>query len=640
VDARFDFMQIQSISRKVLRIHTIALGVAILLVNGVLIGLMWRSSRADHLVRLGVEAKVVGRNCAAALAFGDIRVASDNLTALREVSGVGHAAVYDADGGLFVSFGQAQRPLSPTELAAGVVDSIDGGWSRVVRSVGLGDEHVGYVVVEASTGPINDVTMRYMAIILMLSTVGVGLGMLLMHRLARAITRPVMNLAQVIQRIAKTGDYTQRAARETDDEIGVLADGFNTMIGTVYARDRQIEQHQHHLERLVSERTAELARSNERLQTELAERQRAQQGLLAAAEQWRATFDAISDGLCILGQDSDVLRCNTALARRFSLAPRDIVNHRIADFDPPLGELIARMLTAMADHSRRVVETHELAGQWLAFNLEPLAAADGKVSGAVLVLADVTEQRRLQDRLSQSQKMEAIGRLAGGVAHDFNNLLAVIQTCTTMVDDDLPADGPHKEDVREIKEATARAVALVRQLLAFGRKQAVKRQVLDVGDVIANSSRLLGRLLGETLKLETRLQGHVGSVRMDPTQLDQVLMNLAVNARDAMSGGGRLVIAARNAQAPADMPTSMTQTLPPGNYVEISVSDTGVGMTPAVLEHIFEPFFTTKATGRGTGLGLAIVYGIVQESGGGIHVESREGTGTTFRVFLPRVGQA
>ena len=245
---------------------------------------------------------------------------------------------------------------------------------------------------------------------------------------------------------------------------------------------------------------------------------------------------------------------------------------------------------------------------------------------------------RSQQRLQTVQKMEAIGRLAGGIAHDFNNLVQAIGGYTDMLLRQLPADAASRFHVEEIRRAGERAAALTRQLLAFSRQQVLQPRVLAVNDVVGNLQHLLRRLVGEQVLLDFRLGEGLGSVRADAAQLEQVLINLAVNARDAMPGGGRLVIETRNAVLPApDQPETFIK---PGPYVLLSVGDSGHGMDAETRRRAFEPFFTTKPVGHGTGLGLSTVYGVVKQSGGYILLDSALGKGSTFRVYLPKVEDA
>ena len=272
----------------------------------------------------------------------------------------------------------------------------------------------------------------------------------------------------------------------------------------------------------------------------------------------------------------------------------------------------------------------------IAVSSAPIRDPGGDIVGGLAVLTDLTERRRLEQQLLQSQRLESVGRLAGGVAHDFNNLLTAIIGHSALVLEQLEPEHAVRSQIEEIAHCGQQAAVLTQQLLAFSRRQVLQPLVLEPNRLIEDLAKLLRRLIGEDVALTTRLDPALGRVRADPGQVEQIIVNLAVNARDAMSGGGQLTIETSNVALDKRY-TREHPEVQPGPYVLIAVSDTGVGMSKEIQAQIFEPFFTTKAIGHGTGLGLATVYGIVKQSGGSIWVYSEPGHGSTFKVYLPRV---
>jgi len=317
----------------------------------------------------------------------------------------------------------------------------------------------------------------------------------------------------------------------------------------------------------------------------------------------------------------------------------------------PLREVLPLLAAGVESTLRHVIRTgqpvdgFELSGVgpsrfgrptvWLV-SAYPVRTSDEQLLGAGIAVVDISERKQLEIQLNHAQKMEAVGRLAGGIAHDFNNILTAIKTYAQLLREGLPSDDARAVDAREIQKSADRAGALTRQLLAFSRKQLLQPRVFDVNDTVAEMERMLVRLIGEDIELIIRLAPESCWVRADPGQIEQVLMNLAVNARDAMPDGGVLLIETDNVvRTGHELDDGLD--LPPGSYVSLSVRDTGVGMSAETLAHVFEPFFTTKGLGHGTGLGLATVYGIVKQSDGDVCVRSTPGRGTSVDIRLPRL---
>src|SRR5437660_9085691 len=275
---------------------------------------------------------------------------------------------------------------------------------------------------------------------------------------------------------------------------------------------------------------------------------------------------------------------------------------------------------------------------FITVRLSGRAVTSGDEPGGFLevIAEDVTEKRVLEDQFRQAQKMEAVGRLAGGVAHDFNNLLLVISGYTEVLLEHLDPNNMLHHKAEAIQQAADRATTLTRQLLAFSRKQLLELKVVDLNTIVSDMERLLSPLIGENIELTTRLAPGVGHTRADAGQIEQVIMDLVVNAKDAMPNGGKIIIQTANESLDGDLPRECSY-IQPGPYVMLSIEDNGHGMDKETQSRIFEPFFTTKEKGKGTGLGLSTVYGIIKQSGGYVLAQSEVGRGTTFRIYLPRV---
>ncbi|HSD02894.1 MAG TPA: ATP-binding protein, partial [Gaiellales bacterium] len=374
---------------------------------------------------------------------------------------------------------------------------------------------------------------------------------------------------------------------------------------------------------------------------DITRRKEAEQALLdqlgRSEEEYRTLFDLHPNPIWVY--DLETLRflaVNAATVRQYGYSRQELASMTIADIRPQ--DEVEAMLAAVgsvAQGATRSGPWHHRKRDGTVFEVEISShtITFGGRRGEVVMAIDVSERRALEQQLLQAQKMEAVGQLAGGVAHDFNNLALVISGHADLLIEELDNARP-RESVREIRRAADQARELTQQLLAFSRRQVLHPVEIDVSQVVGEVVPMLRRLIGDDVELSTQLGSGVGTVRADPAQLRQVVMNLALNARDAMPRGGRLSIET-SARSLDEQLTEARLELAPGEYVVLAVSDTGLGMDDATRGRIFEPFFTTKNPGEGTGLGLSTVYGIVKQSGGSIWVYSELGRGTTFKIYLP-----
>jgi two-component system cell cycle sensor histidine kinase/response regulator CckA len=353
-----------------------------------------------------------------------------------------------------------------------------------------------------------------------------------------------------------------------------------------------------------------------------------------------AIVEGTSDAVFVKNTEGRYLLMNATGARFLDKTAADIIGHTdrelfTADIADALMERDQQVIASGS--SQTFEEEHTVAGAMRTYVVTKSAYRDwnGKVIGLIGISSDVTELKRLEKQFREAQKMEAVGRLAGGVAHDFNNLLTVINSYSEMMLADMTREHPDREALTEIRKAGDRAANLTHQLLAFSRNQILQPRVVNLNKTLPDLIKLLRRLIGEDVELVFEADRGLCLTKVDPMQLDQAIVNLAVNARDSMSAGGRLTIKTRNVKVD-DQNIRSRAAVRAGEYVEVCVSDTGHGMDEATQARVFEPFFTTKQPGKGTGLGLAMVYGFVKQSGGHIEMESKLGKGTTFRIYLPR----
>ncbi len=435
---------------------------------------------------------------------------------------------------------------------------------------------------------------------------------------SRHVRQPLEELGRALDRLAE-GNYDYTPEVPVPQEFQDVIERFRRMARRVREREQALET------------------MNRRLELEVEER-------LRAEKRYRALFENAVEGIFVSTPEGRLLTANPALARMFGFrSPRELLDS-VRDIRaqlymrPEQRDEFLKLLERQGLVSRFEMQARTKDGRIadLVVSARAFKGDDGRIERIQGFVLDVTRQKAMEARVRQAQKMEAVGTLAGGVAHDFNNLLQAILGYAELLLEILPEkDGPAAKNLQGIRNAALRGKGLTEQLLAFSRQTPASKRLLDLNTEIHSVFQWLRRTLPRMIRVELDLAGDLWPVWADPSQLGQVLMNLAVNARDAMPEGGVLTVKTRNTVLDAGFLENTPLDLAPGRYVEVCVSDTGQGIPPEILDHIFEPFFTTKDVGEGTGLGLATVYGIVQEHGGAVCCESEPGRGTVFRIYFP-----
>ncbi|MBI2570112.1 MAG: response regulator [Candidatus Schekmanbacteria bacterium] len=458
------------------------------------------------------------------------------------------------------------------------------------------------------------------------------------------LVRPLRYAAAVADRI-RGGEREIAIEARTTDESGHLLRAMAEMLDAIHETERELKQSHAELERRVAERTAALSAANERLKREISERAAAEASLRRQGEFITAVLDTAGALVVVLDASGRIVRFNRQCEKVTGFDASEVANKRP-------WELLSATEHATEDRSlfNNVVGgdyPQDSESAWMdkkggrhlvAWSHTALTDNRGVVEYVIQTGLDRTERRALEEQYRHSQRMEAIGRIASGVAHDFNNLIAIVLGFSDIVLRQLAPDTSLYHQVEEIKNSANRAATLTRQLLVFSRKQPLQPRSLDLNHVVAAMEKLLRRVIGEDVDLLTAPADELWLVRADAGSIEQVIINLAINARDAMPKGGKLTLETANVTLDGDY-SRLHLNVVPGQYVMLAVSDSGTGMDGETLKHIFEPFFTTKEGGKGTGLGLSTVYGIVMQSGGHVCVYSEVERGTTFKIYLPRSGR-
>ena len=607
--------------------------VAVVLTSTVLLWHEMRTERREEDEEIAALVRHVTGRVARPLADGDARGVRDALSVLQASKEVTAGVLFDAGGARRADLAhrgpwvdRSERPLRDGLVRAP-------GQLEITHPVEWNGRRVGTLSVRASVDELGERLLTHapwLGFVLLATTLlafGVDAALL------RRTRRPMLALAETARAVAERGDLALRAPEAPGEELRALTADFNAMLARFEQQDRELREAHDELGDEGGRIVGLLGVAHDvtrRRETE------------ARVRLLRAALEATVDSVVIADARARIEWVNAGFTRLTGFTADETVGRRVTrlasahqvapypeDFWSTLREgrvWKGEMTRGRKDGSRYHEE----------LTVTPVRDDAGRVAHFVGIQRDVSERRRLEAQVRQATKMEAVGRLAGGVAHDFNNLLSVIRGHGELGLREMDPGSPGRVRIEGILDATGRAAALTRQLLAFSRRQVMEPRVLDLNDVVRGVERLLRPLVGEDIEMKLELRGSLGRVRADPNQVDQVLMNLAANARDAMPSGGRLTLETDEVVLDEGFCREHAGARP-GPFVALRVSDTGTGIDPDVIGHLFEPFFTTKELGRGTGLGLATVYGIVKQSDGYVSVDSVPGRGTTVTVYLPRV---
>jgi PAS domain S-box-containing protein len=603
-----------SIQRKLTLILLCASAAALLLACTAFGSYEWIAFHDRMREELRTLAEVIGSNSASAVYFEDREAARDTLEALRAKNHVVGAWLLTNRGEVLAAYSQPGRTgAEASPRLSGEGDLFEDGHVVLWRSIRIKGDFVGTVCLKSDLSDMRARLVRYAGIVAVILLASLLVASLIAFRLQRLVSQPLLDLVDTARRVSDTKDYSIRASAKSQDEIGRLVKGFNEMLAQIQQRDVALRQ---------------------------------------SEELFRALIENALDVIALLEEDGTIRYASPSIQRLLGHEPSKLAGtDSFALLEPEdlaaAKEFLARVLASEQPEGPVELRWRSVDGSTRVIEAWAKSLLSSPAVGAVVVNArDMTDRRKAEEalrlseeRLRQSQKMEAIGLLAGGVAHDFNNLLMAIIGYSELLVLELEEDEPLKRRALEILKAANRAATLTRQLLAFSRKQLLQPRVFSLNTAVTEIDKLVRRLIGEDIELLVHLAPDLGSIKADPGQIEQVLMNLAINARDAMPGGGSLTIETSNASLDEAM-AHERRTIPPGRYVRLAVTDTGIGMKPEVLSRLFEPFFTTKEQGRGTGLGLSTIYGIIKQSGGDITVYSEPGRGTTFKIYLPRTDES
>jgi PAS domain S-box-containing protein len=761
-------LQNTSIRHKQMLIIMLITSVALLLACAAFVSFETINFRNEMVRNLSSLAKIIGNNTAAALDFNDAQSAAETLLALKAQPNIIGACVFSRSGSIFAKYGRPGDTMAftppPEPQAAGY--SFGKNSLALFEPITSKGDVIGMIYLESDMRALRSKLAEFAIITAAVFILTLLVAFLLSARLQRLISEPILDLVRTARAVAQDENYSIRVIKRSTDEIGVLIDGFNEMLARIQRRDAALQAAREELELRVVERTAELAKTNQALQVENAERRRIELQLrmqttaldaaanavvitdhngtiqsvnpaftaltgytaleavgqnprilksgkndeafygnmwqtISSGQVWSGeltnrrkdgslytedmtitpvrsadgaivryiaikqdvserkraeeavrTSQQILEGIInaipvrVFWKDKNLvyLGCNTIFARDAGFAdPKDVIgkdDYQMGWRDQAEKYRGDDRQVIESGCSKLLIEEPQTTPEGNTITLlsskMPLRSPKGEISGVLGTYMDITERKRIEAHLVQAQRLETVGKLAGGVAHEFNSILTAILGQSELLLGDLPAGSPLVKNATEINQAAGRAAKLTRQLLAYGRKQILQPETLDLNRVIAGMEGMFHHLMGADVETQILPAPGLHAVKADAGQIEQVIMNMAINARDAMPNGGKFSLETANVSFEQES-VGRSPELKPGDYVMLAITDTGAGMSEGAKARMFEPFFTTKGVGRGTGLGLSTCYGIIKQSGGHISVYSEPGRGATFKIYLPRV---
>jgi PAS domain S-box-containing protein len=629
-----------SIRHKLVFVILLTTASALLLMNAALILYDISKTKRSLLNSLIVQAKITGSNSTAALAFNDKTAAEEILSSLQASPNITHAIIYAQDGSVFARYQRqdiSETFIPPTPLQKDsslfYINHLE-----LFQSITLDNRKIGTLFVRSDFTDLYSRMKWHIISVFIIMIIVLYLSFLMSAKLQRTITAPILDLLSVMNIISKDKNYSLRASLQSRDEMGILAEGFNTMLTQIQERDTELELHRNNLNKLVAKRTDELEDANRQLQQELSIRKLAEYSLALEKEQLAVTLGSITDGVITTDTDGNIILMNKVAEGMTGWTLKESAGKPLSDVFPVMHEKDRAPCEAPV---KKVVETggpvdcgdyiiltnRQGKERIITASSAPLRDKDNKIIGAVIVFQDMSVRKKMEEDILKAQKLESLGVLAGGIAHDFNNLLTAILGNVSLAKMLASPQDKIYERLTSAEKASLRARDLTQQLLTFSKGGAPVKKATSLSELIKDSVSFA--LSGSHVTCEFSFPDDLWVVEVDEGQISQVIQNLIINAEQAMPEGGRIRVSCKN------LTVSEEEGLPlkEGTYVRISVQDQGGGIPPKYLQRIFDPYFTTKEKGRG--LGLATVYSIIRNHNGYITLDSETGVGTTFRIYLP-----